>query len=346
MSQSALREFLDRLRQTWATQAARDLTDSELLRRYAVEGEHAAFTVLVQRHGPMVLGVGRRVLLDSHAAEDVFQATFMVLARRAGSIGRRRPLGGWLYAVAQRIASKARAQTATRRERERRFAQMPQREELDEVALAELRSVLDEEMACLSDKHRVPLVLCYLQGKSHEQAAFELHWHKTTFTRRLARGRELLRERLVRRGITLSAASMAAALVDTAAAAPVATVLTLNTVKIATSAAGGKMLAIAGFSPRALAWAEAAMRGVVGIKIKILVLVLLLALGAGSVGLGGLGAWSDPSQPADAEQAKGPAKADPGVGIKTLLQIRTDLFWRPAPVGCHCTHGNDAFSAW
>jgi len=123
-----------------------------------------------------------------------------VLVRRAASIGTRQPLGGWLYAVAQRIALKARAQGTARRERERRHITMPRSEALDELTWRELRGVLDEEIGRLPDKYRTPLVLCYFEGKSHEQAARELGWAKRSLTNRVCRGRELLRRQLIRRG--------------------------------------------------------------------------------------------------------------------------------------------------
>jgi hypothetical protein len=126
MPQTTLAELLRSLPASWAAEGARDLTDGELLERFLVYRQETAFGILVQRHGPMVLGVCQRVLGDSHLAEDSFQATFMVLVRRAASIGRQLPLGGWLYAVAQRIAMKARAKTAARRNLERRSKDMPQ----------------------------------------------------------------------------------------------------------------------------------------------------------------------------------------------------------------------------
>src|SRR5262249_19132425 len=145
---------------TCAPEGARDLTDGELLQRFLTNREGAAFTILLQRHGPMVLGVCRRVLGDAHAAEDCFQATFLVLLRRAASLQNRQPLAGWLHGVARRIALRARAQSATRRDRERGAGHMPRATSLDDLTWQELRCVLDEEVGRLPQKYRDPVVLC------------------------------------------------------------------------------------------------------------------------------------------------------------------------------------------
>jgi RNA polymerase sigma factor (sigma-70 family) len=181
------------LRQACAAGEARDLTDAQLLQRFLAQREDAAFAVLVERHGPMVLGVCRRVLGDAHGAEDSFQATFMVLVRRAASIGCTGSLGNWLYTVAQRIASKARTQAAARRLRERRAAEMPRPQPLVEPTWQELRCVLDDEIGRLPEKYRAPIALCYFEGKSHQRAAQELGWATGSLASRLARARQLLR---------------------------------------------------------------------------------------------------------------------------------------------------------
>ena len=162
----------------------------ELLERFLSRRDESAFTFLVRRHGPMVLGVCRRILGDPHEAEDVFQATFLVLVRRTRSIRRKESVGSWLYGVAQRIGLRARAQIAVRRLREREAGNMPGARPVDDLTLQELRSALDEAIGTLPEKYRTPIVLCYLEGKSHNQAAKELGWPKNSVTNRLARGRE------------------------------------------------------------------------------------------------------------------------------------------------------------
>src|SRR5690242_1354702 len=126
-------DLLHHLPRLWAAEAVRDLTDGELLERFLARREETAFAILVQRHGPMVLGLCRRVLADSHFAEDAFQAVFLVLARRAASIRKRASLANWLHGVARRVALRARAQAAARRGRERRPQEIPQADVLDEL---------------------------------------------------------------------------------------------------------------------------------------------------------------------------------------------------------------------
>src|SRR5262249_24945463 len=160
---------------------------------------------LVRRHGPMVLGVCRRLLGAAADADDAFQAVFLVLVLRARSIRRRASVGSWLYAVACRVANRARAD-ARRRHAALRLLRAPRAQAPAEGSAAEeMRPVLDEELERLPDKYRAPLVLCYLQGKTNEQAARVLGWPAGSMSRRLGRARELLRLRLVRRGVALSA---------------------------------------------------------------------------------------------------------------------------------------------
>jgi RNA polymerase sigma factor (sigma-70 family) len=186
------------------------VTDRGLLERFTAAGEEAAFAGLLRRHGPMVLGVCRRVLANAADAEDVFQATFLLLARKAASIRKGESVSSWLHAVAFRLALRARAQAATRRRRERQAAE--QRTPTPEVpAAGELEAALDEELARLPARYRAPLVLCYLEGKTQEEARRRLGRPLGTVRSRLARGRRLLRERLRKRGVAFSAAALAAA---------------------------------------------------------------------------------------------------------------------------------------
>jgi RNA polymerase sigma factor (sigma-70 family) len=187
----------------------------------------------------MVLGVCRRVLGHSHGAEDCFQATFMVLVRRAASLQKQQPLGSWLHGVAQRIAMRARAQAAARRDRERRAAHMPRAESLDGLTWQEIRSVLDEEISRLPAKYRAPIVLCYLESKSHAQAARELGCPKSSLAQRLSRARQLLRGQLNQRGITLGVGAVAAILAEQVQASPLPALLTIHTVKAAVSIVAG-----------------------------------------------------------------------------------------------------------
>ena len=185
------------------------LPDSELLERFLSGGDEAAFTALVERHGPMVLGTCRAVLRDVNAAEDAFQATFLVLVCKARSIRGRGALASWLYQVAHRIAIQASVEAARRRKRERLAGQVNATDGHHVEPDDEWREILHEELARLSDKYRLPLLLCDLEGKTHAQAAAELNCGEATVRRRLTGARELLRSRLIRRGLALTAGTLA-----------------------------------------------------------------------------------------------------------------------------------------
>jgi HlyD family secretion protein len=177
------------------------LTDAELLRRFAADRAEEAFAALVKRHGPLVLSVCRRGLGAEQDAEDAFQATFLVLARKAGSIADPGLLGNWLYGVATRIARKARVAQRKRQQREKPVWCLPSLPAPDAPARDDLGSVLREELNRLPEKYRVPVGLCYLEGKTNAEAARLLRWPTGTVKGRLARARDLLRSRLVCRGL-------------------------------------------------------------------------------------------------------------------------------------------------
>jgi RNA polymerase sigma factor (sigma-70 family) len=210
---------LDRRHTALQGEAGGDPGDEELLARF-LEGEAAdsepAFRELMARHGPMVMGVCRNVLHNDQDAEDAFQATFLALARKGDTIRDRRILVGWLYEVAYRIAIRARASTVRRKEQERKSVAMsvtsvhPEHE--NDAAWNELRPVLHDEVNRLPDKYRLPVILSYLEGKSNEEVARVLDWPVGTVKGRLSRARDLLRSRLTRRGMALSAAFLCTAL--------------------------------------------------------------------------------------------------------------------------------------
>jgi RNA polymerase sigma-70 factor (ECF subfamily) len=249
----------------------REPPDRELLERFVRARDQAAFAALVHRHGPMVLGVCRRLLHDAHEAEDAFQATFLVLAHKARSIGRPEQLGPWLHGVAYRTAARAR-QAAQRRARRREAAPPPDGDPAAEVVWRELRQVLDEELGRLAQKYRAPLVLFYLEGKSTEEVARQLGCAKGTVQSRLARGRDRLRDRLVRRGVALSVWVMVGLLMEKAAPAALAE----GTIKAAVSTAAGT--AAAGRIPaNAAALAKGVLRAMFLSKVKVAVAVVLAA---------------------------------------------------------------------
>ena len=180
--------------------------DAQLLERYLVRRDEAAFEALVNLHGPMVLSLCRRFLRDPRDIEDAFQATFLILARRAGSIRKREVLSSWLYGVAYRVAVRSRSDVLRRRSYETASTSLEDAAPFDSNDLEEVVPILDQELSRLPEKLRAPLVLCYLKDCTHDQAAAELRWPVGTVRSRLARGRELLRERLTRRGCAPSAA--------------------------------------------------------------------------------------------------------------------------------------------
>jgi len=228
-----------------------ETSDSELLERFSARRDEAAFRALVNRHGPMVQGVCRRILGNAHAAEDVFQAVFLVLIKKSATIRRPELLANWLYGVAFRIARKARIKAIRQEARERWAEKMPTREQLLDLEWDELKQVLDEEMNQLPDKYRAPLVLCYFQGQTNAQAAAQLGWPTGSMSERLSRARELLRKRLNRRGLSLSAVLLATLLSQKAASGAVAPALVTTTVATAVSYAGGGKAAAA-LSPHLL----------------------------------------------------------------------------------------------
>jgi RNA polymerase sigma factor (sigma-70 family) len=238
---------LRQIRVLFAAGAAGGLTDAELLERFAArEGEAAelAFAVLVERHGPMVLRICRQVLRDGHAAEDAFQAAFLVLAQRARSLRVRGSLAPWLQAVAWRTSSRLRRTTARRRLHERKAARAAaQAEALVDPLWDDLGEALHAEIGRLPARYRIPLVLCYLEGLTSEEAARQLGWPAGTVRSRLTRGREQLRKRLILRGITPSAVTLAAALVPGSAWAAVPAGLADTTARMAVLVVAGHMAA-------------------------------------------------------------------------------------------------------
>jgi RNA polymerase sigma factor (sigma-70 family) len=333
MAQTTLSDVVHYLRKVCALEASRDLADGELLGRFVAARDEAAFSALVRRHGPAVLGVCRRVLGDEHGAEDAFQAVFLVLVRRAASLRRNEPVGGWLYAVAQRVAMKARRQTRAQRQRERRTVDMPRSEPVDDLAWQELRSVLDEEIAKLPEKYRTPLVLCYFEGMSHAKAAKEMGCPTTSLTSRVERGRELLRQRLVRRGITLSAGALAAILSEKAGGTVLGAMLAINTVKAAMSVAAGKTVAGGCLSATAISLAEEAISAMTATKAMLVFMVVAMGLAVGGAGLAAVGEWKGQSPPTKAEPPRPVLIGKQPAVEKKGPDASVDLYGDPLPEG-------------
>jgi RNA polymerase sigma factor (sigma-70 family) len=250
-------------------------SDRQLLTDFTSSGDEEAFAELVRRHGPMVLGVCRRMLRSQHDAEDTFQATFLVLAQKAASIRSPEALPSWLYGVATRLANRTRATVSRRHAREGPLVDTPSRESPDAQRGSEMWCALSEEISRLPDRYRLPFVLCYLDGKTNEEAARLLKCAAGTIFSRLARARQRLRERLGRRGIAVSAAVLAMTLSSWRgqAHAAVAAELLHKTIRgaIAFKAASGK--GTAGVSARVAKLAQWQIATAAGIGIKAVVAV-------------------------------------------------------------------------
>jgi RNA polymerase sigma factor (sigma-70 family) len=296
-------------------------TDRALLEQFISERSEAAFEAVMQRHGPMVLGLCRGILRDIHEAEDAFQATFLVLARKAGSVRKQESLAAWLHSVACRIALRARARGARRQLQEK---QVPAMIATEPGENQESIGLLHEELNRLPDKYRVPVVLCDLQGMTHAQAASELGVSRVTVTERLGQARERLRGRLARRGVTLSAAAVATSLADSARAALPASLIQ-PTLQAAIGFAQGQALA----STEVAALVNGALHTMLLTRWTIAAAVMLaLAMLAGGAGI-----WTHQAftSPVVAEQVapKQPANLKSGPAVED----RTDMHGDPLPAG-------------
>jgi RNA polymerase sigma factor (sigma-70 family) len=248
-------------------------TDAELMARFIADRDADAFALLVRRHGPMVHGVCRRVLRNGADADDAFQATFLLLARRARSIQRPRLLGNWLYGVAYRTALEARRAAAVRKARERRAAEMKHSSAREpSAATPDLAEILDRELAALPDVYRTAVVLCDLEGLSRKDAAERLGWSEGTLSGRLFRARSLLAARLARLGLAVPAAGLGVA---ATASAAVPSALTESTIRIGTLIAAGEAVAIAAAPVAALT--EGVMKAMLLTKLKGLATVVVVS---------------------------------------------------------------------
>ncbi len=275
-----MREVIRHLRRAALLHKGDGPSDGQLLESFISRKEEIAFEALLRRHGPMVLGVCQRILRNLHDAEDAFQATFLVLARKASSVMPRERVGGWLYGVAYRTAMKARAMNAKRRTREKLAGE---RSRSDSLADEELLAQLDHELNRLPEKYRVPVVLCELQGKSRKEAARMLEIPEGTLSWRLAQARKLLAKRLSRKELTLPLAALAVGLSPTLRASTLKTALTAGAVPA-----------------QVLALTEGVIKAMLLTKLKITVGVAMVALVAG-VGATGLTYRATAEEPKQAE---------------------------------------------
>jgi RNA polymerase sigma factor (sigma-70 family) len=272
MTTQNLRALMQHLR----TLGADGITDRRLLERFARQRDEAAFAEIVRRHGGLVLGVCRRLLGSQHDAEDAFQATFLVLAQKANSAGWEDSVGRWLYRTAYHVAMRARRAGARRKARERRAVSLavPQR---SEIGVREVSALLDQGLQALSARYRDVLVICCLEGQTREEAARRLGLSQRTLERRLAKGKELLGGWLSRRGVSLSATLLAAALSADGSAATIANEVASSMARTACDCLASSGAAAEG-SVRAAALAEVSLRKLVGVKTTTLALGVAVSL--------------------------------------------------------------------
>jgi RNA polymerase sigma factor (sigma-70 family) len=305
-----------RLREVTSRHAAGERSDAELLREFVCSGDESAFTALVRRHGPLVLGVCRRVLRNGADADDCFQATFLVLVRKARSLRRPESLANWLYGVAYRVARKARVAAARRQAKE---ALAMSRTETSAQRPEELLAALDQELAALPDKYRVLLVRCDLGGETRKEVARDLGYPEGTVASRLARARALLARRLSRRAPGLSAGALTVALTETGKAGVSAALVSLTVwAAVGQAAVPAKVLALT----------EGVLKAMFLTKLKPVVLVLTVAVLAAVTGVlaaGGDGGAERPPDPARPAPVKKAGVSDAEFIRRACLEIRGSL---------------------
>jgi RNA polymerase sigma factor (sigma-70 family) len=349
MATSQMSEVIQHLRRAVLVGDGAGMTDGELLECFVGRRDEAAFAALVRRHGPMVWGVCRRVLSNHQDAEDAFQATFLVLVRRAASVVPREMVANWLYGVAHQTAIKARALVAKRKGRERQVTQMPEPissprgsaraaspRGAEHDVWRDLQPLLDGELSRLPDRYRAVIVLCELEGRTRREAAQHLGVPEGTVGGWLARARALLARRLARRGLAVSGASLAAALSQQAASASVPAAVVSNTIQAAGPLVAGQ--AACAISPQVATLTEGVLKAMFLTRLKrlaaLLVVAGVVALGSGVAHFSradtpaGVAAFEDPSTllaPAQ-RPAKEPAqrpKAQPKEGTTVAGKLET-----------------------
>jgi RNA polymerase sigma factor (sigma-70 family) len=290
-----------------------NVSDADLLERFVTSRDEAAFATLMARHGPMVFGVCRRLLRHAQDAEDAFQATFLILVRKAASIGKRELLGNWLYGVAMRVASRTRVIAAKHRTREAMNMERSAEARCEPVEPTDVSATIAEEVQRLPAKYRIPIVLYYLEGNTSEDVAGMLHCPLGTIKTRLSRAREMLRNRLTRRGLALSAAAFSTALLAETPAASLPPALIDSTLKAAMSFAAGDAAAGGCVSATESALTKGVLHTMFVTKMKIgAASVLALSVLIGGVGTFAyhLRATEDNAKKLDKEKIQGEWKVD------------------------------------
>ena len=280
MAANALENMMSRLRSLASLQQAGQLQDRELLERFIQQHDEAAFTAIVERHAGMVLQVCRGVLRHHQDAEDACQATFLVLVRKASSIRKLHSLASWLHGVAFRIALKLRGKIA-RSHRLQEDLQKNRPADETRFTVGELNGLVDEELERLPEKYRAPLILCYLQAKTRDEAAQALGIEPSTLKGRLEWGRKLLRQRLIRRGVAMSLAMLFAGIGQSAyAAVPASLAVTIVKSSLAAESAVAGGLA----STQAVLLAQAFLRAAFVKQLQVAAAMLLMTISMAGTG--------------------------------------------------------------
>src|SRR6516164_139566 len=282
MATANVSDFLRRLTRGMVAETLAVQSDRQLVEQFLAGRGEAVFEAILRRHGAMVYRVCWRVLQHHQDAEDAFQATFLVLAQRLRTVRKHASLASWLHGVAHRLALRAKAGAATRRRHEAQ-ASVCQPMPPDDVSWGEVRAVLDAELAALPEKWRLPLVLCYLEGRTQDEAAAQIGWSPRTLRRRLEEARTGLGRRLSRRGVAWSAALSAVLLSESGASAALSPGLLDSTIKAASLFAAGQTAAAVLISAKAAALTEGVLKTMFLSKLKIAVVAFLVI---GTLGIG------------------------------------------------------------
>ncbi len=287
MPTSQMSQAIDQLRSAVLRDGA-GLPDGELLDRFVRLRDAAALAALVQRHSAMVWGVCRRILSSHHDAEDAFQATFLVLVRKADSLKKKELLANWLYGVAQQTAFRARGTMYKQAARERQVIDMPEPAAAVQESWDAIQPLLDQELSRLPDKYRSLIVLCDLEGKTRKEAAELLDCPEGTIAGRLARARAMLAKRLARHGIVTTAVALGTVLSLQAASASAPAAVVTSTIQAASLYAAGCATAAGAISANAVALSEGVVKAMFMTKLKMtaayLMVLGVLALSGGAVG--------------------------------------------------------------
>jgi RNA polymerase sigma factor (sigma-70 family) len=325
MATANMSNFLRCLTRGMAAEIVRDQSDRQLVEWLVAGRDEAIFEVIVRRHGPMVYRVCWRVLQHEQDTEDAFQATFLILARQLHSLRRHASLASWLHGVARRVALKAGVQAAARRRHEQKAA--TEKFPPEEVPWRELRDVLDAELEHLPEKWRLPLILCYLEGNTQDEAAEQLGWSQRTLRRRLMEAKAALGRRLTGRGVPWSAALSAVLVSQCVATGALVPSLVHSTAEAAASLATGQAVRTIGLSANIAALTEGVLKTMVVSKIKMATaaLVLMTALAVGAGGLLYQTQAVEPQQPAKADKPQPREEDRPKADAKEPLDRAVQL---------------------